>query len=74
MAAHTAWTISRATYSTNVPTQNPYQADRPGRDAFVTKLNPWGNALVYSTYIGGNDLDEGLGIAVDSFGAASVIG
>jgi hypothetical protein len=43
-------------------------------DAFVTKLNPTGSALVYSTYLGGNDTDQGLGIAVDAGGNAYVLG
>jgi hypothetical protein len=34
-------------------------------DVFVTKLNPSGTALLYSTYLGGGDDDEGYGIAVD---------
>ena len=33
-------------------------------DAFVTKLNATGSALVYSTFLGGTDTDEGTGIAV----------
>ncbi|MEW4228872.1 SBBP repeat-containing protein, partial [Priestia megaterium] len=43
-------------------------------DAFVTKLNPTGSALVYSTYLGGSDSDQGLGIAVDAGGNAYVTG
>ena len=43
-------------------------------DAFVTKLNPTGDALVYSTYLGGSDNDEGNGIAVDGSGDAYVTG
>jgi len=42
--------------------------------AFVSKLNPAGSALVYSTYVGGSSDDEALGIAVDSSGAAYVTG
>ncbi|HET9406602.1 MAG TPA: choice-of-anchor D domain-containing protein [Candidatus Sulfotelmatobacter sp.] len=41
---------------------------------FVTKLNPSGSGLVYSTYIGGSLYDEGFGIAVDSVGNAYVAG
>ncbi len=43
-------------------------------DAFVTKLNASGSALVYSTFLGGFDLDDGLGIAVDAAGSAYVTG
>jgi hypothetical protein len=43
-------------------------------DAFVTKLSPDGSALVYSTYLGGNGIDQAFGIAVDSFGIAYVTG
>ena len=43
-------------------------------DAFVSKINPTGTALVYSTYLGGNRDDWGLGIAVDAAGSAYVTG
>ena len=44
----TGWTSSR-----NFPVRNPRQALLSGaRDAFVTKLDPAGDALVYSTYLG----------------------
>lgn len=43
-------------------------------DAFVSKLNVSGSVLVYSTYLGGNDFDEGIGIAVDGLGNAYVAG
>jgi hypothetical protein len=43
-------------------------------DAFVTKLNPTGSALVYSTYLGGGRYDEGQAIVVDSAGTAYVTG
>ena len=45
-----------------------------GDDAFVTKLNAAGTALVYSTYLGGSGTDVGTGIAVDARGAAYVTG
>src|SRR5205814_6749493 len=44
------------------------------RDAFVTKINAAGTALVYSTYLGGSGDDYGTGIAVDAAGAAYVTG
>jgi len=43
-------------------------------DAYVTKLNTSGSALVYSTYLGGNGGDQGSGIAVDSSGNAIAAG
>jgi uncharacterized repeat protein (TIGR01451 family) len=43
-------------------------------DVFVTKINAAGSALVYSTYLSGNDDDEGNGIAVDGDGYAYVTG
>jgi hypothetical protein len=46
----------------------------PGEDAFVAKLNPAGNALVYSTYLAGDKWDLGYGIAVDQAGSAYVAG
>jgi hypothetical protein len=46
----------------------------PGEDVFVTKLNPAGSALAYSTYLGSSYQDQGTGIAVDPSGAAYVTG
>jgi hypothetical protein len=40
----------------------------------VTKINANGSALIYSTYLGGNHDDQGLGIAVDTEGNAYVTG
>jgi len=59
--------ITGLTDSTNFPTLNPIQATNAGGfDAFVTKLNPLGNLLVYSTYLGGSGYDPGWAIAVDA--------
>ncbi|TYP73299.1 SBBP repeat-containing protein [Paenibacillus methanolicus] len=44
------------------------------QNAFVTKLNPTGTALVYSTYLGGSGSDQGNGIALDALGNAYVTG
>jgi hypothetical protein len=43
-------------------------------DAFVTKLNATGSALVYSTYLGGSVEDSGNSIAIDTSGNAYVTG
>ena len=44
------------------------------QDAFVTVLNSSGGGPVYSTYLGGQANDQGLGIAVDTSGDAYVTG
>jgi hypothetical protein len=65
------------TTSNDFPTMNPLQPTYGGGgngDAFVTKLNPAGSALVYSTYLGGSDSDDGYGIALDGAGDAYVTG
>jgi hypothetical protein len=69
--------VTGFTVSTNFPVVNPFQSTigRAGfEDAFVTKLNAAGSALVYSTYLGGTDRDGGFAIAVDSAGDAYVTG
>ncbi len=43
-------------------------------NAFVTKLNPTGSALIYSTYLGGNNADSAAGLAVNSAGNAYIVG
>jgi hypothetical protein len=43
-------------------------------DAFLTKLTPNGSRLLYSTYLGGGESDQGFGIAVDDVGNAYVTG
>ena len=64
------------TDSTDFPTLAAFQPAFGGgaRDAFVSKLNPSGSALIYSTYLGGTDEDRGLGIAADANGNAYVTG
>jgi beta-propeller repeat-containing protein len=66
------------TDSTNFPTTpGAFQTSLGGhfvRNAFVSKLNPTGSALVYSTYLGGTGTDEGFDIALDGTGHAYVTG
>jgi hypothetical protein len=47
---------------------------RAFHDAFVTKLNAAGSALVYSTYLGGLDEERARDIGVDSAGRAHIVG
>ncbi len=68
--------VTGVTSSTDFPTQNAYQGTYGGHDydAFFTKLNAAGDALIYSTYLGGSDKDYGYDIAVDGAGHAYVTG
>jgi len=67
--------ITGYTKSSNFPTQSAFQPAYGGStDAFVTKLSPAGNALIYSTNLGGSGYDQGNGIAVDASGSAYVTG
>jgi hypothetical protein len=71
--------ITGATQSSPFPTVNPFQRFPSRRitadyDAFISKFNAAGSALVYSTYFGGGGFEAGMGIAVDATGSASVTG
>ncbi len=68
--------LTGTTSSTNFPSQNAQQAASGGgpSDAFVTKINAAGTAVVYSTYLGGNGADWGTGIVVDGAGNAYITG
>ena len=70
--------VTGSTTSNNFPTVNPPQATFYGNssnpNAFATEVNAAGNALVYSTYLGGSGSFWGRGIAVDHSGNAYVTG
>jgi uncharacterized repeat protein (TIGR03803 family) len=64
------------TGSTNFPvTTGAYQTTSPGNNsAFLSKLNPAGTALLYSTYFGGSRADTGYAITLDAAGDAYLAG
>ncbi len=67
--------VTGFTSSPNFPLLNPIQGAFGGvEDAFVTKLNSTGSAIIYSTFLGGRRADNGRGVAVDGFGNAYVTG
>lgn len=67
--------VTGYTRSTDFPVQGAYQSSRAGsQDAFVTKIDPAGDALGYSTYLGGTGSDLAYGIAVDFDDSAHVVG
>jgi hypothetical protein len=69
-----AYVVGR-TMSSDFPT-TPAAVDTTygGRDAFVTKLDPNGANLVFSTFLGGTGEDVASGVAVDAVGHAHVTG
>jgi hypothetical protein len=67
--------VTGSSASTNFPTKSPYQKSYGGdTDAFVTEVRYDGEAVIYSTYLGGNNFDVGNGIAVDSSGDVYLTG
>ncbi len=68
--------ITGFTDSSNFPTLVPlHDTFRGIRDGFVAKINSTGLALSYSTYLGGDSLDEGRDIFIDKgSGTAYVTG
>jgi hypothetical protein len=64
-----------STSSTDFPTHNPLQTNIAGTsNGFVAKVNASGNALDYSTYLGGGSGDFAIAVAVDGSGQAYVTG
>ncbi len=72
------------TGSSDYPTVGPLKTNINGApyknmkeypiDGFITKLNSNGTALVYSAFLGGSGVDEGIGVSVDAAGRAYVAG
>jgi uncharacterized repeat protein (TIGR01451 family) len=68
--------VTGGTKSSAFPTTgNAFQSGRGGdTDAYLTKINAAGSALLYSTYIGGSGTDRGSGVAIDGSGNAYIAG
>jgi hypothetical protein len=66
----TGYTGSKDFYTTNAL----YGTNAGLEDAFVAKLNNTGDAFLYSTYLGGTNVDHGEGIVADDAGYAYVTG
>lgn len=67
--------VTGFTSSSSFPTVNAFQNTFGGvEDAFLTKINAAGSALIYSTFLGGDRAEEASAIAVDALGNAYVTG
>jgi uncharacterized repeat protein (TIGR01451 family) len=68
--------VGGSTNSFSFPLANAFQTVNSSfsGDGFVAKVNAAGSALVYSTYLGGQGVDDCVGIAVDAAGSAYVTG
>ena len=67
--------VGGATASSDFPTMQPVQGTlQGGFDSFVTKFNPTGSALIFSTFFGGSADDFAAGPAVDAAGNSYMAG
>lgn len=78
--------VTGSTHSSDFPMVNAFQPltgggtcgtstqPFPCADAFVAKIAPGGSSLVYSTFLGGSNTDDGYGISVDTAGDVYVAG
>jgi protocatechuate 3,4-dioxygenase beta subunit len=66
--------VAGDTASLDFPTQDGLQPPAGGVDIFVARLNRAGDALQFSTYVGGSGDDTDPAIAIDAAGGAYVVG
>lgn len=62
--------------NTGYPTMGAYQTSYQGgeRDVVITKFNPSGTNLIFSTYLGGSQIDQPHSLVVDNNGDLFVFG
>jgi len=67
--------VTGDTTSLNFPVKTAFQGfKRGGRDAFVTRLAAAGNSLIFSTFLGGSNNDQGFAISVSGTSQTTVVG
>ncbi|HEY2933990.1 MAG TPA: SBBP repeat-containing protein [Acidobacteriota bacterium] len=67
--------VAGSTASTNFPLVTPIQAVNAGTtDVFISKVNPSGSALIYSTLLGGGNTEDNVRVAIDSKTNAYLVG
>jgi hypothetical protein len=67
--------VTGRTMSHDFPSVRAFQPQHGGGvDAFITRISPDGSAIVFSSFLGGSNLEVGRDIAVDAAGSAYVAG
>ena len=68
--------VTGYTDAADFPVLNPIQTVLPGATAFgfLTKVDPTGQSLLYSTLFGGNSVTSSVGIALDTSGGSYITG
>ena len=67
--------VAGETSSLDFPNKEAVQNHVGGNyDAFVSKFDPTGTRLIYSTYLGGSLYDHAVGIQIDELGSAYIAG
>jgi len=72
--ADSAVYVAGTTNSPLFPTKNGLQGPSGDFDGFLTKFDPSGSSLAFSTYLGGSRADEIVGVALDGMGHVVVAG
>jgi hypothetical protein len=70
--------VTGSTFSSDFPLQDAWQAHKSGldtfTDAFLAKLNPAADHLLYATYYGGSLWDEPHALTIDADGRVNIVG
>jgi hypothetical protein len=66
--------VTGGTSSADFDVVNPFEGDSGGQDVFVSRLTPAGDALAYSTYLGGSGDEAGAAIVLDRVGLTYITG
>jgi Beta-propeller repeat len=67
--------VAGETSSVDFPNKDAVQKHVAGSyDVFVSKFDPTGSRLIYSTYLGGSAFDHAIGIRIDESGSAYIAG
>ena len=67
--------VAGETSSADFPNRDAVQKHVGGSyDVFVSKFDPTGERLIYSTYLGGSAFDHAIGIQLDESGSAYIAG